>query len=55
MIICFVDIGGIVNHHCLNFIFIKIIPNFHLITTNTINTDVNLQLFLPLVLELDFL
>ena len=22
MIVCFVDIGGIVDHHCLNFLFI---------------------------------
>ena len=24
MVVCFVDIGGIVDHHCLNFIFIMI-------------------------------
>jgi hypothetical protein len=25
MIVCFVDIGGIVDHHCLNFLFIMYI------------------------------
>ena len=25
MIICFVDIGGIYDHHCLNFLFINIL------------------------------
>jgi len=26
MVVLFVDYGGIVNHHCLNFLFIKCLP-----------------------------
>jgi hypothetical protein len=31
---CFVDIGGIVDYHCLNFLFINAIP--HIKTVNVL-------------------
>ena len=42
MSVCFVDIGGIVDHHCLNFLFITIVYMLFMIqlTSPTGNTIV---------------
>ena len=40
MIVCFVDIGGIDDHHCLKFLFILSYMHIHFVI-ELINTEIN--------------
>ena len=39
MVLCFIDIGGIVDRHCLTFLFITTHTDFNLICHSTQSTN----------------